>query len=291
MKKSVNIQNKHFLIEPISDNDSFFSCISFWLYGCTEQRQELRTKVLLHLVNITFRTNFDTIDTVITASYKKELCVKNNKLSKELYMKNNKLLKEMSVDDIIKFICVNKRVGIVSSVYRMCLVICDFLKVNMYVSRCHFYYNQNDNFTHTISIKKQRNKYKLMEFIGLRKTLIKTKYQLRVSKRDNEMKVVCDMKTHDLSYSCILHEYQSDWIYTVFPTQGCFHKKTIFVFVRDINSNYIKMMGSTLKENMNPYFYIDDFKDEGVEIIVIQRNTWEDAKKYILYERKLKLYK
>jgi len=302
MEKSKIYNKKHKLVremyKPKCDVDMFMSCISYWIYGNTYKRHNLRVRFVLFFANNCFIQNYDNITDIINAHVANDLdFINDNK-----YNVNN-------ANDAIKFVCLNSTVGVISSHELMCQVVADCLcaQISMRIGR-----NKYDSYNHDIKAyienyiclfyNTTKKEYKLAYIYGLRKVWTKTMYQLRVCKqkdKNNEMRVVCDFKREGRIHSCKINEkINPKWAWTVFPTNGYKQMKKCYIYVMiGNNSNCAKCVTST-DGTLNPYFFIekDDDEDDNdddnnnttIEIFAIEQETLDLSNKLLLYKRKIK---
>ena len=107
---------KKIFYTPTSNHDTFMSCVSYWVYRTTGKSECVRKKLLLFFAKKCFQLDFKTINHVV--NHATNICVE--------FYKNDFV---NNVTDARNFIFTNTRLGIISSIDIMCMVVSEYYKI------------------------------------------------------------------------------------------------------------------------------------------------------------------
>jgi len=277
-KKYVNL----IIFTPECRMDTFMSCISYWIYGTTANRKLLRKEILLFFAEKCFiNQKFKSIQDVVNLYFQNKLVFNHE----NPYVKTAK--------EAFNFISTNSDQRIVSSIETMIAITSKYLKICIFLDmgrnkRVKIFGDEKCKISIWLYYNSQNKTCKIKHWKGLTFVKRKTMYELRVSKQKGEMVPVCDFKRKDSIHTCKIYEFENEWIFTVFPTNGYKQFQTpCFIYLQAQDTDEATCVASTSDSNMNPYFYIES-DAETVLIHIVQADTNETADTLLQFKHKHK---
>ena len=211
-------------IIPISNLDTFMSCVSYWIHGSTVFRKSVRKRLILFFTKECFKCEFVSVNQIANAYFQNKSKGEKNRVVE-------------TIDEAMRFVFKNSIPGIISSLRIMIMVVSDCL--NICVTSNNKWQNPKivkENVMH-LRYDFENKLCKLLIVKGLCKIKRKTMYRLFVSKVENELAHVCDFERTAQIHKCCIKERKRNWIYTVTPINEYKHVSKVFVYLQKCGSD------------------------------------------------------